>query len=107
MFKVSGIDMETCCSGWFGDSYLVFEGVSGEWFLFSFEGVLVLCHKTHGEAQISCGSPKSDSELPGEFGPCPGSVTWPLLLAVGAEAQGFVLSKLCLHCGRPFEGRLH
>lgn len=48
MFKVSGIDMETCCSGWFGDNYLVFEGVSGEWFLFSFEGVLVLCHKTHG-----------------------------------------------------------
>lgn len=58
--------METWCSDWFGGSYLIFEGVSGEWFLFSFVGILVLCHKTHGEAQISsCGSQKSDSDSRG------------------------------------------
>ena len=104
MFTVSGIDMETWCSDWFGGSYLIFEGMSGEWFLFSFVGILVLCHKTHGEAQISsCGSQKSDSAIPGGCGPFRGLVTWPLLLSVVQKlGTKQTVPSLCKALQRPF-----
>lgn len=43
-FEIPGVDVEICCSDWFG-GLLFFEGMPGEQFLVSFEEVMVSGHE--------------------------------------------------------------
>lgn len=64
-FEIPAIDVELCCSAWFGGCYLFFEGMSEEQFLFPFEEVMASCHKrsqhpTGGAQVLSWGFQQDD-----------------------------------------------